>query len=242
MVDLVLLVLGGRPATTTGGSDVPSLWCCRLISSGELDRSAVHRMLSRWLDTDHHAQRKPWSWSADVDTSPRELLIGLLDDRLVDRLRSGADAMNAPVRQVAATGWSELRSGQARNDWQLEFTSPVTFRRGNRFLPWPSPSAVFGSLRAAWRHFGAPEVGDLELDLSLDPLVVTAVCGASRTERVTVHEQASVLVGGFVGTVRYAVDGSVDGQAIDALVRLAPFSGVGAYTTRGFGGVRTLGD
>ena len=59
---------------------------------------------------------------------------------------------------------------------------------------------------------------------------------------VTVHEQASVLVGGFVGTVRYAVDGSVaDPQVIDALVALAPFSGVGAYTTRGFGGVRTLG-
>ena len=45
-----------------------------------------------------------------------------------------------------------------------------------------------------------------------------------------------------VGTVRYAVDGGVaDPQVIDALVALAPFSGVGAYTTRGFGGVRTLG-
>jgi len=196
--------------------------------------------LSRWLDSDHHAQRKPWSWAAH--TADRDLLIGLLDDRLTERLRSGAAAAGAPVRQVAAAGWSELRSGRARDCWQMEFTSPVTFRRGNRFLPWPSPSAVFGSLRAAWRHFGAPAVGDLELDLRLDPLVVTAVCGASRTERVTVHEQASVLVGGFVGTVRYAVDGGVaDPQVIDALVALAPFSGVGAYTTRGFGGVRTLG-
>lgn len=218
---------------------MPSLWGCRWNGAADLDRSAVHRTLSRWLDGDHHAQRKPWSWT---DASDRELLIGLLDDRLTDRLRSGADATNMPVRQVAATSWSELRSGRARDCWQLEFTSPVTFRRGNRFLPWPSPSAVFGSLRAAWRHFGAPAVGDLELDLRLDPLVVTAVCGASRTERVTVHEQASVLVGGFVGTVRYAVDGGVaDPQVIDALVALAPFSGVGAYTTRGFGGVRTLG-
>ena len=218
---------------------MPSLWGCRWNGAADLDRSAVHRTLSRWLDGDHHAQRKPWSWTG---VSDRELLIGLLDDRLTDRLRSGADATNMPVRQVAATSWSELRSGRARDCWQLEFTSPVTFRRGNRFLPWPSPSAVFGSLRAAWRHFGAPAVGDLELDLRLDPLVVTTVCGASRTERVTVHEQASVLVGGFVGTVRYAVDGGVaDPQVIDALVALAPFSGVGAYTTRGFGGVRTLG-
>ncbi len=221
---------------------MPSLWRCSWLGPTDLNRHTVHRILSRWLDTDHHASRKPWSWSGEVGASPCSLLVGLLDDRLADRFLRGADAAGAPVRQVAAASWSELRSGRARDCWQLEFTSPVTFRRGNRFLPWPSPSAVFGSLRAAWRHFGAPEVGDLELDLRLDPLVVTAICGASRTERVTVHEQASVLVGGFVGTVGYAVDGDADPQAVDALVRLAPFSGVGAYTTRGFGGVRTLGE
>ncbi len=198
----------------------------------------MHRTLSRWLDTDHHAQRKPWSWVADAP----DLLIGLLDDRLADRLVHGADAAGTPVRQVAAASWSQLRSGRARDGWCLEFASPVTFRRGNRFLPWPSPSAVFGSLRSAWRSFGAPAVGDLELDLRLDPLVVTAVCGASRTERVTVHKQESVLVGGFVGTVRYTLDGPADRQVVDTLARLAPFSGVGAYTTRGFGGVRMLGE
>jgi len=71
--------------------------------------------LSRWLDSDHHAQRKPWSWAAH--TADRDLLIGLLDDRLTERLRSGADAAGAPVRQVAAAGWSELRSGRARDCW-----------------------------------------------------------------------------------------------------------------------------
>ncbi|HEU0087525.1 MAG TPA: CRISPR-associated endoribonuclease Cas6 [Pseudonocardiaceae bacterium] len=197
-------------------------------------------MLSRWLDSTHHAQRKPWSWVAQ--TPGRELLIGLLDDRLAELLCSGAGATGAAVRQVAAASWSELRNGQSRDAWCLEFISPVTFRRGNRFLPWPSPSAVFGSLRSSWRSFGAPVVGDLELDLQFDPLVVTALCGASRTERVTVHKQESVLVGGFVGTVRYTLDGAADPQVIDTLVRLAPFSGVGAYTTRGFGGVRLLGE
>lgn len=195
-------------------------------------------MLSRWLDSDHQAQRKPWSWAPDA----QGLLIGLLDDRLAERLRGGADTVELPVAQLAAASWAELRSGQARDCWQLEFISPVTFRRGNRFLPWPSPSAVFGSLRATWRHFGAPEVGDLDLDLRLDPLVVTAFHGVSRTERVTVHKQDSVLVGGFLGTMRYAIEGAADPQVVDTLVRLAPFSGVGAYTTRGFGGVRILGE
>lgn len=216
---------------------MPSIWRCRWSGSAELDRHAVHRTLSRWLDADHHAQRKPWSWLAD---SPG-LLIGLLDDQLVDRLVSSADATGTSIWQVAATSWSELRNGRDRNEWCIEFVSPVTFRRGNRFVPWPAPSAVFGSLRATWRHFGAPEVGDLDLDLSLDPLVVTALSGASRTDRVTVHRHESVVVGGFAGTVRYALDGTADPRSIDALVRLAPFSGIGAYTTRGFGGVRTPG-
>lgn len=216
----------------------------------------MHRTLSQWLDTDHHAQRKPWSWVADAS----DLVIGLLDDRLADRLVPAADAAGIPVRRVATASWSELRNGtglrtgtappngseprngRAWDGWCLRFVSPVTFRRGNLFLPWPSPSTVFGSLRSTWRSFGAPAVGDLELDLHLDPLVVTAISGASRTERVTVHKHESVLVGGFVGTVRYALEGAVDRHAVDALVRLAPFSGVGAYTTRGFGGVRAVGD
>lgn len=214
---------------------MPSIWRCEWVDP---DRAAVHRTLSHWLDSDHHAQRKPWSWR----TQNSGLMIGLLDDSLADRLRRGADAAGAAVGQVAAASWSQLRcSGRPRDSWQLEFVSPVTFRRGNRCLPWPSPSAVFGSLRAAWRSFGAPEVGDLELDLRLDPLVVTAVCGSSRTEQVTVHKQDSVVVGGFVGTVRYALDGVASPQVVDALVRLAPFSGVGAHTTRGFGGVRASG-
>jgi CRISPR-associated endoribonuclease Cas6 len=192
-------------------------------------------MLSGWLDSDHHAPRKPWSWVR----AESELLIGLLDDRLGERLLRGANAIRMPLEQVAATSWAALRAARGTRDgWCMQFISPVTFRRGNRFVPWPAPSAVFGSLRATWRHFAAFEVGDLELDLRLDPLVVTAVRGASHTERVEVHGQDSVLVGGFLGTVRYAIDGPVNGQTVDSLVRLAPFSGVGAYTTRGFGGVR----
>lgn len=213
---------------------MPSLWRCRWPAVTELERHTVHRTLSRWLDTDHHAPRKPWSWVVDGP----DLRIGLLDDHAIDRLLTGAADAGTPLEQLAAVQWSELRDGPPGEDWCVEFASPVTFRRGNRFLPWPAPSAVFGSLRAAWRHFGAPEVGDLELDLRLDPLVVTAIHGTSHTERVTLHHQETVLVGGFLGTVRYILDGVADRQTVTALVRLAPFSGVGAYTTRGFGGVR----
>lgn len=138
---------------------MPSIWRCPWFDP---DRATVHRTLSRWLDSDHHAQRKPWSWIPQTSG----LSISLLDDQLADRLVYCAGTAGTPVQQVATADWSQLRSaGLSRDSWELEFVSPVTFRRGNRFLPWPSPSAVFGSLRAAWRAFGAPAVGDLELDL-----------------------------------------------------------------------------
>jgi hypothetical protein len=142
---------------------MPSLWRCRWPTSAERDRHALHRTRARWLDTDHYAQRKPWSWVADGS----RLRIGLLDDQLTDRLLSGAAATGIPLEQLATVKWSELRGGPPGENWCVDFLSPVTFRRGNRFLPWPAPSAVFGGLRATWRHFGAPEVGDLELDLKL---------------------------------------------------------------------------
>lgn len=121
----------------------------------------------------------------------------------------------------------------------------MTFRRGNKFLPWPAPSPVFGSLRATWRTFAAPHVGDVDLDLSMDPLMVTAIDGASAVEKVVLKDppagrgsRVEVTVGGFVGSVRYTADGPVNTAAVEVLVRMAPFCGVGAYTTRGFGAVR----
>ncbi|MFD7656631.1 CRISPR system precrRNA processing endoribonuclease RAMP protein Cas6 [Actinosynnema sp. NPDC059797] len=133
--------------------------------------------------------------------------------------------------------------------WRVEFVSPVTFRRGNRLLPWPSPSAVLGGLRAVWRVFGAPVVGDVELDLADEPVVVSAVEGASEVERFVLHERRDaaggtvpvwVTAGGFRGRVTYTVDGPVGAGAVAALFELARYAGVGAHTTRGFGGVRIV--
>jgi CRISPR-associated endoribonuclease Cas6 len=100
-----------------------------------------------------------------------------------------------------------------------------------------------------WRTFGAPHVADVTLDLGLDPLVVTSVSGTTQVERVVLHERPNgngvkrpveVTVGGFVGRVRYGWAAVAEDQlpAVHALARLATFSGVGAWTTRGFGGTR----
>ncbi len=217
---------------------MPSLWEMP-VPGGVLDRRRLHGLLASWLDSDHRADRKAWSWKATTTG----IEIGVLDDKVVERLLAGAGRR---VRQVAAVAWSEVAAGPGRA-WAVEFVSPVTFRRGNRLLPWPSPSAVLGSLRADWRRFAAPHAGDLEVDLALDPVVVTDVRGASEVERFVLHERpdasgkrvpVQVTVGGFRGRVTYAVEDPGLRDAVGKLLAIAPYAGVGAHTTRGFGGVR----
>lgn len=223
---------------------MPSLWRLPLRQRDRIDRREIHRTLSRWLDVDHHAQRKPWSWT----TTAAGVEIGVLDDTLAARItqHAGSDAV-----QVAAASWKQLAAASPRQEWVVDFISPVTFRRGNRLVPWPAPSAVLGSLRADWRWFAAEHVGDVVADLSMDPVIVTSVAGASEIEKVVLHERRGpvgdrapvhVTVGGFRGTVTYTIDGQIDAGVIGSLLALAPFSGVGAHTTRGFGGTRVNAD
>jgi CRISPR-associated endoribonuclease Cas6 len=232
---------------------MPTLWEWPCIKPDLLDRWAVYNSLSRLLDVDHRAPHKPWSWTL-VDLGDRgcSLRVGLLDPTLVARLdRAHPEDIQGtkiigPLDQVAALDWSALREGHQARKWLVEFVSPVTFRSGNQFLPWPAPGSVLGSLRATWHRFGAREAGPLELDLHLDPVRVLAFSGASSTERVDLDpphrrnmpgSHGRVTVGGFLGSLTYGLLGEADPTAIGALIRLAPFSGVGAYSLRGFGGV-----
>ncbi|EWM19881.1 hypothetical protein KUTG_10185 [Kutzneria sp. 744] len=229
------------------------MWRWRLTGNDMPERRMVHGALARCLDDDHHAARKAWSWTAHRGPSGLAVDIGLLDDALADRLIAGTDRLRgllplAGVEQVSGCDWAGLLAGPKLTEWTVRFVSPVTFRRGNRFLPWPSPSAVLGSLRTSWRTFAAPHVGDVSVDLSTDPVVVASIEGSSPVERVVLHDRpdaagkrgpVTVSVGGFQGQVRFVADApGFDPTGVNALVRLAQFCGVGAYTTRGFGGVR----
>jgi CRISPR-associated endoribonuclease Cas6 len=219
---------------------MPSLWRLPSAETSTMDVRAVHKLVSRWLDVDHHAKRKPWSWTMTTEG----LEIGLLDDELAGRLaRYGGRSLS----QVDSVSWRQLAGRHNRREWTVEFVSPVTFRRGNKLLPWPSASAVLGSLRLDWRLFAAAHVGDVAVDLSLDPVVVMAFRGGSEVHEFVLHNRrdgagelqpVSAKAGGFLGQVTYAVDGQIDPACVDALFRLARFSGIGAHTTRGFGGSR----
>lgn len=240
----MLAVLGGA------GVAVPSRWEVGLpgVDAAAVRLEWVHAVVSSWFDgeggVDHAAKMKPYAVSpARSAEGGAAVEVGLLDDTLASRLLSRAAGgvavrlgqsvvrLRSGPRQVAAVRWADLARPTPARAWCLRFVTPVTFRRGDKFTPWPDPSAVLGGLRARWRAFAPAELPALELDMSTGPVWVTDVDGASEVARVDGR-----TVCGFVGLLRLECDASGQtASAVDSLVRLVPFSGVGAYTTRGFG-------
>jgi len=231
---------------------MPSRWRITLpgIDPALVRLEHVHAVVSRWFDADdtaHQAKAKPYSVTpAAADPSGTAIEVGLLDDTLPDRLHTVAAPgvvvrlgsqharLTHPPAQVAAVTWQQLATGGTGTDaWCLRMLTPTTFRRGDAFTPWPAPKAILGSLRAAWRQAPA-DVLALKLDLASDPVWVTDLDGANEVVKVN-----NRTVSGFVGRIRFTCDAGPDVcAAVDRLVRLAPYAGVGAYTTRGFGVVR----
>ncbi|MFY1649788.1 CRISPR system precrRNA processing endoribonuclease RAMP protein Cas6 [Solwaraspora sp. WMMB762] len=225
----------------------------------------VHAVVSRWFDVDeaaHRSHAKAYSVSPPVAHPAGTLVeVGLLDDALVDKLRAGAatgavirfggqvGALVTGARQVAGVSWLELARPSGDAAWSLRFLTPATFRRGNGFTPWPDPWSVVAGLRAVWRANAPAGLPELVLPLpgvggpggggpgerpDRDALWVSDIDGTSDVVKVNGR-----TVSGFLGRIRYVCDGPTAlVGAVDRLMRLAPYSGVGAQRGRGFGLVR----
>jgi CRISPR-associated endoribonuclease Cas6 len=210
----------------------------------------LHAVVSRWFDADlaaHHGKAKGYTVSP-LRAGPRGPVveIGLIDDALVEPLlaqvtpesvirlgRTHVTVPEAPA-QVAAVSWQSLAERGTSTAWCLRFVTPLTFRRGNKFTPMPAPKTILASLRASWRAFAPADIAQPDLDLALDPVWVTDIDGVN-----DVREVNGRTVSGFVGALRIECDAEPHvAHAVDQVVRLAPFSGVGAHTTRGFGVTR----
>jgi CRISPR-associated endoribonuclease Cas6 len=231
---------------------MPSRWELRLPTpSPETVRlEHLHAAVSRWFDAGEEAHRgktKGYTVSP-LRAGPHGPVveIGLVDDSLIDILhthatpgatvRLGHTHVTVPAEptQVAATTWQSLTEREAPQAWCLRFVTPLTFRRGNRFTPMPAPKPILASLRATWRAFAPPDIAQPDLDLALDPVWVTDINGAN-----DVREVNGRTVSGFIGQLRIECDAAPHiAHAVNQVIKLAPYSGVGAYTTRGFGVTR----
>lgn len=231
---------------------MPSRW---RVTLPEIDPASVrlehlHAVVCRWLDDGddaHRAQAKPYSVSPPVATRDGTAVeVGLLTDKITHRfmqsvpvgtrvrLGSAWSTVRTAPQPVANIGWDNLASGADARAWCLRFLTPTTFRRGNAFTPSPALSAILGSLRRTWQDFAPTQLQPVVLDLSKDPVWLTDIDVASQVVHVNQR-----VVSGFTGRLRFVCDGGDDVcDAVDRLVQLAEFAGVGAYTTRGFGMTR----
>jgi Uncharacterized conserved protein len=231
---------------------VPSRWAVTVagVDATKVKLDHVHAVVSGWFDDGeegHRAKAKPYTVQQLQAVDGGTLLeIGLLVDELGDRLASAAapgsqirlgstwTRITHPPEPVAMATWQELTDAGRATSWCLRFLTPTTFRRGNSFTPAPTLSAILGSLRASWREFAPPTVPPLVLDLAREPVWVTDIDVTSQVVSVK-----GLTVSGFTGRLRFVCDGVAEqASMIDRLVRLAPYAGVGAYTTRGFGVTR----
>jgi CRISPR-associated endoribonuclease Cas6 len=122
--------------------------------------------------------------------------------------------------------------------WELQFATPVTFRRRGLNMPLPLPELVFGSLLDRWNAFAPIALPEevrryAEECLALSRYDLQSLAGPT--------SGGALQIGG-VGRCTYkAMNRDRYWQAcIDTLARFACYAGVGAATTRGFGQTRLL--
>jgi CRISPR-associated endoribonuclease Cas6 len=230
---------------------MPSRWRVTLpgIDAATVRLDHLHAAVSGWFDHDataHDAESKPYTVSpAQIAETGAAIEISLLDDARVDQLHTAAAAgtrvrlgstwtrITHPPQRIAAFTWDELSTAGDTSSWCLRFVTPTTFRRGNNFTPSPSLRAILGSLRRSWL-LAPPGVAPVQVELTPEPVWLTDIDIASHVVKVNGR-----TVSGFTGRLRFVCDAGPQVAAmVDRLVRLAPYAGVGAYTTRGFGMTR----
>ena len=118
----------------------------------------LHAAVSRWFDRaleQHAAGTKPYAISPlarDAESSgvgfELSTLIADVEEQLLERvapratIRLGPDqVLLGEPRKTDAEQWSSLAISSGARSWDLEFVTPVTFRRGNRSSPFPMPAA-----------------------------------------------------------------------------------------------------
>ena len=149
--------------------------------------------------------------------------------------------LNDPIWCGVST-WADLTTGDAGNYIRMKFCTPTAFTKddgaGKRFTALcPDPRDVFGSLARRWRALeGPPMASGLEQFLESGGCVIAGYSLHTVTFKTAERTQV-----GFVGEVRYEhiKRSTPHTGAINALARLAVFSGVGYQTARGMGVVQT---
>lgn len=240
---------------------MPSRWWVPLdgLASPSVSLTHVHAAFSRWFDEtgpEHHFGDKPYALSpvGGTDTAVG-VEIGTLSDEADRRLLKAAEqapkltlgrqrAVAGPPVLVSRDSWPELAAYDGATRWRLDFVSPVTFRSGDRSSPAPHAATILSGLRRAWMAWSDhPLPADAEVsaaayisDLDLASEVLTFALRSQGRNAKTV-----VTISAATGHVVLRATRPDAAPAVNALLRLAAYSGVGSMTRKGLGVTRVSG-
>ncbi|MBU0492757.1 MAG: CRISPR system precrRNA processing endoribonuclease RAMP protein Cas6 [Chloroflexi bacterium] len=137
--------------------------------------------------------------------------------------------------------WADLMPESVGRHMRLAFLTPTAITKrdaqGGRFTAlYPEPSAVFAGLARRWQSLAGPELpADLEQFVHGGGCVIAG--HRLRTVQFRTTERTQI---GFTGWTVYECrqDSAAHAAALNALVRLAFFAGIGYQTARGMGAVQ----
>jgi CRISPR/Cas system endoribonuclease Cas6 (RAMP superfamily) len=142
-------------------------------------------------------------------------------------------------RVVNQLSWAELSQPLGSNQWQVALLTPTAIRRDGIDQPWPAPIPLLEGLARKWA-----ECSSSALPLTADDLRPVLVTGIELSTQPTTDTPAKDPVWGAVGMIEWTWNGR-DRSApphgahkIERLLRLAEFTGLGAYPQFGLGRVQ----
>lgn len=159
--------------------------------------------------------------------------------------RTSADIRNVAISGTPWSGvatWADLIGDQAELAMRFEFVTPTAIMKqddhGRRFSALlPEPQDIFRSLIRRWQALEGPPLPD-----HMDTYLHGGGCVIAHHHIRTIEYQTQNRTQiGFVGTVTYQCRKYEPAciSALNALARLAFFTGIGYQTARGMGLVRT---
>lgn len=239
---------------------MPSMWAIDI--AGVLSRhgrpSGIHNFLSGWFaeSRTEHRDRKNYSLRGRIDDPAGQgmrVVLGTTSDELAEsigRIRRGTRipfgtsgrhiglVIDSPTLLTSA-GWDELARPRQANQWRIWLGTPLAFRRNGVDQPWPAPFQTLAAMHRRWPAESVPIDAD-EIDLLARGVAVTDV-----ELRTSLCDWPPASVWGAEGMIEWtwlgargdAMFPSGEASAVDSLLRLAEFCGVGAYPQHGMGSV-----
>lgn len=149
--------------------------------------------------------------------------------------------LNHP-RWTGISTWPDLLAEKAGRFMRFSFATPLIMAEPDHHqspnaLPFPEPLPLFSSLAQRWRALGGPT-----LSRSVEQLVRTSECVVSRYRLRSLPVEVSNHAGiGYLGWIEYECRKFTPRciASLNALARLAFFTGTGYLTAHGMGSTTT---